>query len=240
MPQKKHLFPYRVHHQDIDPSQKMSLLAVGRVVLEVAGLAADDNYFGMDELNARNQTWVLSRFLLKMTEYPEKNDEISIETWIQDCSLIATTRNFRIYNAQNKIIGAASSLWSIINLATRRPINLHDESILHEYATGEAVDIGVPQKNKETAGVQVSEHRVGYSDLDFNRHVNSIKYVQWALDTFDIDLITEEHFEGLNVNYLHEAVWGERVTLWKDNETNSVNIISEGGKIYCKIHFYFK
>jgi acyl-ACP thioesterase len=54
---------------------------------------------------------------------------------------------------------------------------------------------------------------VVYSDIDFNDHVNSMKYLEWMVDTLMADPAGGETFRTggavrMDINYLHEAKLG--------------------------------
>ncbi|MBO4403607.1 MAG: acyl-[acyl-carrier-protein] thioesterase, partial [Bacteroidales bacterium] len=42
-------------------------------------------------------------------------------------------------------------------------------------------------------------------DLDFNGHVNSLKYLQWMLDEVPIDFASTHQLWHFDVNYVHET-----------------------------------
>ena len=66
----------------------------------------------------------------------------------------------------------------------------------------------------------VAEHRVIYSDLDCNGHTNNAKYTVWAMDCLPGDLVRNHDIKEITINFNHEAMFGETVTLYhalKDN-----------------------
>ncbi|HQP23502.1 MAG TPA: thioesterase, partial [Bacteroidales bacterium] len=61
---------------------------------------------------------------------------------------------------------------------------------------------------------------VVYSDLDFNRHVNSVKYLEWMLDMLPLENIINNGFSRLDMNYLREALYDDRLLLSYQQEDN--------------------
>jgi hypothetical protein len=54
---------------------------------------------------------------------------------------------------------------------------------------------------------------VVYSDIDFNGHVNSMKYIEWMVDALTVEVVAEMSALRLDINYLHEARLGETLTI---------------------------
>jgi acyl-ACP thioesterase len=52
-----------------------------------------------------------------------------------------------------------------------------------------------------------------FSELDINKHFNSVKYVERVLDDFGIDFLNEYEPAELEVNYLKEGQAGDYVAV---------------------------
>ena len=72
----KKAYTYRVNAEYIDFRKKVSLVALSNFILSTAGKNADENGFGLLELQSRNYTWVLSRFVIDMCRFPVENETI--------------------------------------------------------------------------------------------------------------------------------------------------------------------
>ena len=89
----------------------------------------------------------------------------------------------------------------------------------------------------------VSEYRVRWSDLDFNRHVNSMRYIEWILNGMDEATRFGRIFRSLEVNYLAETLMGDEVVVrvQKSAETPSLILASitakTTGKDACRAKF---
>ena len=56
-------------------------------------------------------------------------------------------------------------------------------------------------------------HKVKYSDLDQNRHVNNARYVEWIFDLIDPDLLEKKSPAFFSIEYKHEVKAGDSVQL---------------------------
>lgn len=56
---------------------------------------------------------------------------------------------------------------------------------------------------------------VKYSDIDINRHVNSMRYIQWLTDLFDIDKYKKNRIKRFEINYVNESFWGDDIQIYQ-------------------------
>ncbi len=136
-------------------------------------------------------------------------------------SRISTQRDFVAFDDEGKI-AEVSSEWLIINMENRRPVFINDfvprleEICITEGALPKFKHI---RQSKNTANEQF-ERSVLYSDIDINRHLYSMRYLQMALDTIDIDYFRKYRITDIDVNFIAEVLWGENVDLIRRSEGN--------------------
>lgn len=249
-------YRYRIEARDIDSTLRVRICALGDLILLAAGDDADMLGFGIEDLNSGSgqasrdisASWVLSRMAIEMRRMPGRHENVSVYTWVSDYGRLMTTRNMAVTDESGAETGAAVTQWAMIDLATRRPLDL---SALSNKNTSlvdrdppierprrlrdqDAVAGCGPQPQKtcpqangadcpdEVGGRWHRSHRVVYSDIDFNGHVNSMKYIEWMLDLLPMDAIasTAGGFR-LDINYLHEALLGEELTILCASEAAS-------------------
>jgi acyl-ACP thioesterase len=186
---------------------------MGDLILGAANDDADMLGFGVSDLNLGNASWVLSRMAVEMRRMPERGEAIDVYTWVSDYGRLFTTRNMTVADESGAEIGAAVTLWAMIDLDTRRPLDL---SPLSGKATS-LVDREPPiERPRKIGGFQPSSergHTVAYSDIDFNGHVGSMKYLEWMVDALPHEVAAG--FSGLrfDINYMHEALLGWQLTI---------------------------
>lgn len=238
------IYPYHIKSFEADFTGKAPLTVICNYLLYSAGLHADERQFGLDELLKANKAWVLSRFNVVIQEYPKRNDHIFVETWVENMQGLFTIRKFNLLDNSQNLLGSASTTWALIDLNTRRPQRIDlivknlplvsQKDCLAE--TPEKIDISHPSQ-------LVSTNAVKYSDLDILRHLNSVKYIQWVMDTLPIDLFDDNHLVQFQINYLAETQFGESVEIasaqhgtnwWHELKRKSDN------RIVCRTHSVWK
>ena len=234
-------FDFYIYPREADASKQLSLQNVGAFILDAAGMAAKKRGFGMDYMHSHGLAWVTSRIAIEMKEYPREYETISIETWIEDCGSIFSTRNFLIYNSNKKVIGQASTLWSMIDFKTRKMVDLLKTTNLAEHVVTTQNELFTMNRPKRVDYKGENEpmyiHKVVVSDIDMNQHVNSMKYLQWAIDTLSLNDIMTNSIKRLDINYLREALYDQNIAVYSAMRENRkcFELRNEDGVACCKL-----
>ena len=134
----------------VDFTGRLTLGVLGNHLLNCAGFHAEERGFGMATLNEEDYTWVLSRLAVEMEEMPRQYEPFSIETWVENVYRLFTDRNYAILNKDGHPLGYARSVWAMINMNTRRPIDLLsvNNGSITDYICEHPCPIGKPSRIK--------------------------------------------------------------------------------------------
>lgn len=211
---EKSNYNFRVEPQDVDFTLRATIPSLGAAILNTAGTDAHGKGFGVDALNADNHTWVLSRMAIEFDYLPVQYTDYTIATWINDYGRVLSTRNFTLTDASGREFGRAVTQWAMLDLQSRTALDLswvgdaHADAIVDVPSPAER-----PRKIREVNPTQRLEHHVVYSDIDFNRHVNTLRYIEMMLDMLPLELLTEEAPLRLDIHFLHECRYGELLSV---------------------------
>ena len=183
--------------------------------LESAAIHAAQFGFGYDDMIRDKAYWVLSRFHIKMHCYPMMGETVKIETWPKGASKLFFLRDYRMYSESKQLLASASTAWLILDGNTGRPKKIDAESDLVDFHVKSLHAIEtVPGK---LPGIQEPDRRIPmlaqYSDLDFNQHVNAIKYIEWIQDCYGEETYRSENVKEFQINYQLETRYGEEVDI---------------------------
>ena len=64
-------------------------------------------------------------------------------------------------------------------------------------------------------------HQVRYTDMDFNMHANNAKYIEWVMDSVDIEQLKNYRIREFQINYIQEAHFGDKVDIYSSLPDNS-------------------
>lgn len=209
-------YGYRINSQDIDHTKRANIIAAGGYMLDAAGEDANRHGVGVAQLNERNLSWVLLRWAFRFTRLPGEYERVGVRTWVNDINRLMTTRNLIMSGEDGLDIGTAITNWAVIDLTTRKS---KDISALREYAGLLQGTIPSPMElpvrlapMKE--GEKLAEHRVAYSDIDFNAHTNTMSYLRWVLDLFPLERFVGGGPGRVDMNFLHESRFGELLAIY--------------------------
>ena len=184
-------------------------------------------------LNSIGKTWVLSRLAVEMTEMPRTYERFSVETWVESAMRFFTNRNFRISSPDSeKIYGYGRSVWAMIDVATRQPVDLFsvNDGVLGDYVEKEKeCPIAKPSRVRISDEAKLTRTLVAqYGDIDMNGHVNSLKYIEHILNLWDSDWYAAHPLRRFDIAYVAEAHLGDELCLF-------VETVAEGREYAVRV-----
>ena len=206
------------------------MAAIIGYMLDVAGEDADRKGFGISALDSDSTTWVLSRLAVEISAQPKQYEEIAIDTWVNEFNRLSSTRNFRIHRGE-ECVAKGVSQWCMLNMETRQVV---DMSLLKETYMQAMVDepspISAPARLRPIVAVDSASRPVVYSDIDL------------IFDNVPLELIEQNNGLRIDINFIAEALYGERLTIGWVNEGNiwSFEISSSPEKVLCRAKIEFK
>ena len=209
-------FKFQIAPQFVDFQLKVKLSSLIDLILTASGYNADENGFGLRDLHQMGATWVISRFALEMNYFPKQYETIEIETWVQEVHTANTIRNYRVYNEKGEVIGNSTSVWVMINKETRRPMELKLLTGIEKFALYTTSGIDRPLKLEAVGGKPVDDFRVKYSDIDINQHVNTVRYLDWMVNTFTLDDHRASSISRIDVNFMNEVLYGNLIMFFRE------------------------
>ncbi len=240
---EKSVFEYRVEPQYVDFTDRVSVSSICDLILHAAGEDAHKRGFGIDALADNNYGWVLSRLAVELDYMPTEYSQFTLHTWISDYNRLSSTRNFTLTDSEGKVFGRAVSQWCMIDYATRMPVDMNVMAKAHE---GNMVDAPSPCERPRRIGVVSSEplveHRVVYSDIDFNRHMNTMRYIDIIFDTLPIEVPEQLTGFRLDMNFMKEARYGDNLLLMGE-ERDGVRVFeyrNDTGDALCRMSLEIK
>ena len=236
---------YTIQYSDVDASRHLRLSDLEKYLLEAGGVSAERMGFGIDRvLELYNCAWVLIHLTVQMDYLPKYQDEMIIESWVQGNYHMFSIRNYNLYirkDGEDFLVGRATSTWTLLNMETRQVDTRGFEGgkwdkIVEEVKQDFARS---PRLGKIEEPTETLMHTIHYSDLDYNNHCNSCKYLQFMLNANDH--LTATYPIRLDINYVKEVYKDERIrvdvleTKDESGQAQSVQycLLAEDGDISC-------
>lgn len=208
-------------------------------IIDVATDHAQALHIGNPDMADIGCGWVLSRFTIEVLRYPTNYENYTLTTWIESMNRRFSTRDFEIRGADGSPIGWCRSIWMAMNYKTReshdlRVLNLDEEDIkgtpvpIPPQAKHRLIlPVGTPEEaGKLIATHPIVTHRYGYSDVDFYRHVNTVRHVALLLDQFPLEEHDANRVTRFEIAFLHETPPDTVVDIMRAAEPQSPEVTS--------------
>ena len=234
-------YKYRIEPQDVDFTLRASAASIINYMLNVAGIDADSKGFGVASLQGNKYTWVLSRLAVDIERQAEQYSNVEIDTWVNECNRLSSTRNFRMRQS-DELLAAAVSQWCVLDMESRQVVDLSIMKERHDQIMVDAPSpTSAPARLRPAEYTASSQHTVSYSDIDFNRHMNTLRYVDMIFDAISLDAIENNRGMRLDFNFIAEARYGEVLTISHLNEGSTWHFeIATADKTLCRAKVEFK
>jgi acyl-ACP thioesterase len=215
-------FTHRINSAEADFKAQLRPGALLNLLIQAAIGSADDLGFGFKNLSEQNLFWVLSRMSIQIDRPIMWNEKIEVFTWPKDIEKILYLRDFEIKDASEKIVARATSGWLAVDALSKRPkrVDSVEDTEFTLLKNKHAVE-KLPQKLNPDTGEKQSIRQPLYFDFDLNGHVTSTRYLDWIMDTFDLEFLAKHFPSEIHINYLKEVLPGDQVEVYRSKEENN-------------------
>ncbi len=199
------------------PERRLPITQLTAQIIECATHHSNECGAGYNDLIKHGQAWILSRLAIEMTDYPLINETYSISTWVENTNRRFSERNFEILNSRNETVGYARTVWMAIDIEHRCVADISRFTALTDMVLDRPCPIEKPKRHQAvehptSAGV----YTFRYCDLDFNRHVNTVRYIELILDQWPLEFHDSHAVRRLDISFMHEAHCGESARVATD------------------------
>jgi len=206
-------FEQRIPAYYVSLNGQIKFFTLAGMLLEGAAIHSSLHGYGYDDMVRDNIYWVLSRFHVTMHSYPRMGEPVVIETWHKGANRLFFLRDYRMMSEDNRLLASATSAWLVLDGNTGRPKKMNEGYSFREFDVDnlhaiESVPDKLPQIQEPDSQIITTAR---YSDLDINKHVNAIKYIEWIQDHYDENVYKSKNVEEFQINYQLETRFGEEV-----------------------------
>lgn len=238
-----YLYETDITYPDIGPDGRLSHQGLLRILQEAAAIASDERGFGLKDTPRTRVCWILSGWRAELLSRPPWRARLRVETWPRIMDGFFSLRDFLVWHGQ-EMIARGTSKWMLISTdtghltrvtdAVRSAYDLEDRSVYDEpLLTGSRNPPVVPAAFSTVAGRR---------DVDTNRHVNNLHYLDYALEA-----LPQEVFDHLpptvEVSFRRQILCGTPIDClysMTEDGRHQVEIQSQGEKLtrHAFVWFY--
>ena len=215
------------------------------ILENIAGRHSAYVHFTFSDIAKYNLTWVLLNWKLKILKRIGAEENIKIQTWGRLTSRIFVFRDFKIFDESGTLCAIATSKWCLVDTQKGKiakiPDNLkeiysgfHDESVF-----------GIEDFPKLTEPISKpifsDTYKVRRFDLDLNKHVHNLNYLNIAYELLPEDIYDKEELNNVEILYKKELKYGDVVKSYLFKDDNSYTIVmrsKDDNLLHCIIKLY--
>ncbi|MDE6367628.1 MAG: hypothetical protein K2K94_00130, partial [Muribaculaceae bacterium] len=199
---------------ECDAEGRMPLTLLVARIIETATNHANSLGIGYARLIEMDLAWVLSRVSIEIENLPGINDTYVMNTWIESTNRLFSERCFSITDSEGKVYASARTTWAAICITTRQAAN---PGVLGDVMFPSNPPVCEVKAAKKTQPLpdyaECSNYTFRYCDVDFNRHVNTVRYVELLLNHWGLDWYDTHKIARFDIAFHHECHFGETVAV---------------------------
>lgn len=221
---KEYIADYFLTAGECTPEGTIPVTLLANRIIETATFHANILGVGYENLITNGMAWVLSRMSIEMRNWPKVNRKYSLRTWVESYNRHFSERNFEITDENGGLLGYARTVWMTINLTTRQSGQLDGmEKLAESVSDRPCLMDKCPRFAPLSADADKSgEYTFRYTDCDFNRHVNTVRYMELLLNQWTLDFHDAHRTERFDIAFMRESYFGETVeVLVKETEPDA-------------------
>ena len=233
---------YYLSAGECNPQAELPLPLLMNRVIDIATLHANSWGVGYARLIADGHAWVLARVAIEMERYPRVNEYYTLTTWVEDYNRMFSQRHMMVTDANGEVMGYVRTIWMVIDLATRQSVDISQLTYIRDNISPRRCPIAPQGKLRPFLPATSVDHTFGYAECDFNRHVNTVRYLELMLNQFTLDYFDSHQVQRLEVAFIHETRYAQQAQILKAEETpdNWRLAIVVDGEDHVRARFLFK
>lgn len=172
-----------VTYADVALDGKLSYPGMLRILQEAAACASAERGYGFKDIEKNGVCWVLTGWRLELFERADWNDHLVIHTWPRSVEGFLSDRDFEIL-LNDHVVGRGSSRWFLVNPGTGRITRVTD-AVRSAYTLNDRrmFETDIPANGTPSPDAKITyTHTIERRDLDTYRHVNNLRYLDFALE----------------------------------------------------------
>ena len=162
---------------------------------------------------------------VEMKRYPRVDEWYTLTTWIEDYNRHFSQRNIEVATSDGEVLGYVRTIWVVINLKTRESVDISKLSYIANNVTFHPCPIEPQSRLRPFVPTRTTSYRFAYCDIDFNGHVNTLRYLEHLMNQFSMQHYNDNFIHRMEIAFVKEAYYdSEAQILIDDNDPMNVRL----------------
>jgi len=168
--------------------------------------------------------WVYTRYRVRLAHKLDYTENVDMTTWMEPYRQPVLVKQDFIIRQHGRVAAEGKLETCLFSLSRQRPLRLG--AIEFPEGMPEVIDSDiqdfVPAQRTAEGMVERYRRAVRYADLDKNRHMNNLRYIEMFLDAYDSAFWNAFNPTEAQINFLSQS---------REGETLSVQSRAEGDRL---------
>lgn len=228
-----------IYTYDCDVTQHAKPTAVLNYFQQLALEHSSSLKAGPYELAPLHLAWFIVKYHVEFKAYPKFLDTVTIGTWASAFRGFTAHRGFSLEDKDGNLMVDGKSHWMMMNHEAGHIVRIADEPINAAYGvdeTGPRFKMARFKKLKDWQSETVFP--VYPLDIDYNGHLNNVKYVDHALNALPAGTFEDNEVATLDIIYKEQAFLGEVLTARVAQDAKAhyqVDIANADDMVLCQV-----
>ena len=219
-----------LYNSYFDINNNLTAKSILSIFQDVASIHAEELGVGYRAMLNKNLYWVLSRIKFNILKMPKINQTVLVETWPHLKGKIDFDRDLKILSENGEPLIIGTSKWCVIDTINRMLQKTDNVNYIGEYFLDKNYEsrfgkIILPEENFTKKFV----HKVSFSDLDHNEHMNNTNYANLVLN-----VVENKNFTHFEINFINECKFGDEIEAFTTKTQDGEFVV---GKVNNKTAF---
>jgi len=190
-----------------DLNQNLNTKSILAIFQDVASIHAEEIGVGFEQMFSQNLYWVLSRIKFDILKMPALNQTVVVETWPHPNGRVDFDRDIKISSESGETLIVGTTKWCVIDTISRRLQRANNVVFNGEFINEKLYEENLSKITLPTQELTpLFKHKVNFSDLDRNQHMNNTNYANLILNA-DAD----KKFNHFEINFLNECMLNDEI-----------------------------
>ncbi len=206
---------FTVGAREMGISNKITNYGILAFLEDVASNHSDTVGYGVKDIPVKKKAWFLMDWDLEVFSRPSFGKRIYTKTWAtkMDKPSFHVYRHFEVLDENNKLVAKATTKWVFFDTENNKIVKIDDSVIsLYNPEGSEKEAAQKIKKLREPASFEsVSEYEVKRADIDINRHVHNLNYLNIAYEALPENVYNAPELNHVHIMYKHQIKLGDIV-----------------------------
>jgi medium-chain acyl-[acyl-carrier-protein] hydrolase len=230
---------YRVHICDVDYKGKLLPNRLMDFFQSTSTIQSETIGAGIEVLMQENKAWFLVKYEIDFIKYPELLDEVTASSEATCIDKFYANRLFQLRDKCGDLLAEGRTQWMLADLETGKVTRDMTKYIEPYQLNPEDTRTFSISGIKKLKNIDIENRfKVRYMDIDFNRHVNHVKYLTWVIENISLDDVLGKELAQVRIIYKRQCFYGDIIKVKSqqvDENLMRSEISNHDDVLLCKV-----